>query len=224
MTISAAVLKRLGDLQLAPEAMAEVLSIIADIDVRRSDQRSKGAERQARYRQRHSNASHNVTSDVTVTQKVTSQSVTSDVTVTPLARVDDSSSSTEISGKIRKNICPISPEKTGKREQQRAVEDAFSEFWKAYPRRVGDNPRKTALASYERAIASGAVPETILAGTRRLAAKHPTPTPFVPMAATWLNQERWEDGQQGGEPAARVTTIAEDYADDPEFLRANGFM
>jgi hypothetical protein len=44
------------------------------------------------------------------------------------------------------------------------------------------------------------------------------------MASTWLNQERWEDGQPGGEPAARVTTIAEDYADDPEFLRANGFM
>jgi hypothetical protein len=144
--------------------------------------------------------------------------------VTPLARVDDSSSSTEISGKIRKNICPISPEKIEKREQQGEVEAAFSEFWKAYPRRVGDNPRKTAFASYQRAIAYGAVPETILAGTRRLAAKHPTPTPFVPMASTWLNQERWEDGQPGGEPAARVTTIAEDYADDPEFLRANGFM
>jgi hypothetical protein len=140
-------------------------------------------------------------------------------------RADDSSSSSVDTGKKdRKNICPISPEKIEKREQQRSVEDAFSEFWKAYPRRVGDNPRKTAFASYQRAIAHGAVPETILAGTRRLAAKHPTPTPFVPMASTWLNQERWEDGQPGGEPAARVTTIAEDYADDPEFLRANGFM
>jgi hypothetical protein len=67
--ISAAVLRQLAALQLPPEAMAEVLSIVAEVSVR---QRSKGAVRQARYRERHSavSSTESVTSDVTKASQV----------------------------------------------------------------------------------------------------------------------------------------------------------
>ena len=77
----------------------------------------------------------------------------------------------------------------------------FEEFWSVFPKRDGANPKKTARLKFERAIKRGMDPQAIIDGARRLAASHREKgtegTQFVPMAATWLNQERWDDGCEG---------------------------
>lgn len=83
----------------------------------------------------------------------------------------------------------------------------FEGWWKLYPKRLGNNPRKPALASYISARRHGATAKEIAAGIywERIALmKHPEGnrigTQFVPMASTWLNQERWKSYADKGEP------------------------
>jgi hypothetical protein len=71
--------------------------------------------------------------------------------------------------------------------------DFFAEFWLAFPRREGSNPKKPAKLAFDRLVAKGADPERIIAAAKALAVEHPTPTRFVPQALTWLNQERFGD-------------------------------
>ena len=75
--------------------------------------------------------------------------------------------------------------------------DPFDPFWAAYPKRKGDNPKKTAKAKFEKALENGADPEDIIAGAKKLAevlkSENKINTSYVPMAVTWLNQERWKD-------------------------------
>ena len=69
-----------------------------------------------------------------------------------------------------------------------ALEADFEAFWLRYPRR-GNNPKATARVSYRRARKT-ATAEEILDG---LARYEFSPDPRLrPMAATWLNQRRFE--------------------------------
>ena len=69
--------------------------------------------------------------------------------------------------------------------------DPFDDFWAAYPKRKDKGHARTAWAKAVRK----ADPETITAAAARFAADPHLPEPqFVPLAATWLNGERWEDG------------------------------
>ncbi|UMY16644.1 YdaU family protein [Methylobacterium organophilum] len=74
--------------------------------------------------------------------------------------------------------------------------EGFAEFWAAYPKRSGDNPRKTAVKAYGGAIRRGATRARIMEGVRRYAAQlaegGKIGTEFVAQAATWLNQDRFE--------------------------------
>lgn len=67
-------------------------------------------------------------------------------------------------------------------------DSTFNQFWEIYPRHDG---RKPALQAFTRALKETPL-ETILAGARRYAALGKEPK-FTLMAATWLNQERWND-------------------------------
>ncbi|CAO4179525.1 DUF1376 domain-containing protein [Methylorubrum populi] len=87
--------------------------------------------------------------------------------------------------------------------------EGFAEFWSAYPRRRGDNPRKTALRAYAAAISRGATQAAIMAGVRRYAAQAEADgkigSEFVAQASTWLNQDRFEPpaghaGSSGSQP------------------------
>ena len=95
--------------------------------------------------------------------------------------------------------------------------EGFAEFWQAYPKRDGDNSRKTALRAYGKVIGSGVTPAAILSAVRAHAAdmraKDKFGTELVPMAATWLNQGRFERFTNGlgahgeavqADPAARL--------------------
>lgn len=71
--------------------------------------------------------------------------------------------------------------------------DFFADFWLAYPRREGPNPKKPAKDRFLRLVAKGHDPDTIIASAKAFAAENPTPTRFIPQAITWLSQERFDD-------------------------------
>lgn len=108
-------------------------------------------------------------------------------------------------------IPPQMKEEGGKREEEgekktsrsvakatRPVEDSkFEEFWKAYPRRDGPNPRKPAEQKFNALAKTGVDPDVMIAGAKQLAAEEARRgkigTPYVAQAVTWLNQQRWTD-------------------------------
>jgi hypothetical protein len=72
-------------------------------------------------------------------------------------------------------------------------EKKFAEFWSAYPKREGGNPKHPARLKFMTAVKDGANPDSIIEAARLLAREHPVPTRFVPMAQTWLYQQRFAD-------------------------------
>lgn len=77
---------------------------------------------------------------------------------------------------------------------------AFELFWRDYPRKIGKGAARTA---FQKAIKK-ADPEVILKTLRGYT--FPTDMQFIPHAATWLNQERWED-MQASKRGAEVRPI-----------------
>lgn len=75
--------------------------------------------------------------------------------------------------------------------------DAFEEFWKVYPKRLGANPKAPALKQFEAAVKAGATPEEIINGAKRCAVsdRDKIGTPYIPQAVKWLRDRRWEDYQ-----------------------------
>ena len=73
----------------------------------------------------------------------------------------------------------------------------FNEFWAAYPKRRGSNPRAMAEKRWSAAVKSGADPEHILSSvknyTDELREQNLIGTEFVCQASTWLNQKRYLD-------------------------------
>lgn len=74
---------------------------------------------------------------------------------------------------------------------QDELERQFEEFWKLYPRRQG---RGGALKAFAKVLETVKVAD-VIAGAERFASDPNLPQKqFIPMPATWLNQERWLDG------------------------------
>jgi len=108
---------------------------------------------------------------------------------------------------------PLTKNTNSKEEQleevivaQSETEQRFSEFWDSYPHRQGDHkkPAKTAfcrltIKNQKEAIAGA-----------KLYASHPDVPPkgsqdrrFIPMAATWLRQERWNEIEETQKPVTK---------------------
>lgn len=80
-----------------------------------------------------------------------------------------------------------------------ATDDAFEEFWKAYPKRDGANPKEPAAKLFRAAVRAGTAAADIIAGARQCAvadAKN-VGTPYIPQAVKWLRDKRWRDYQAG---------------------------
>lgn len=97
-------------------------------------------------------------------------------------------------------LAPESDQETGSRTVDRARRghaESFDEFWRAYPRRDGPNPRKPAEQAFDALVAAGIAPSLLLAAVKRFAAAEATQkavgTRFIPQAMTWLAQERFAD-------------------------------
>jgi hypothetical protein len=73
----------------------------------------------------------------------------------------------------------------------------FEEFWKAYPRRDGPNPRKPAEQKFNALAKTGVDPDVMIQAAKSLAVEESrrgkVGTQFIPQAITWLNQQRWSD-------------------------------
>jgi len=70
------------------------------------------------------------------------------------------------------------------------INQQFNQFWDIYPRKLGKGEARGAFAKAVTKFGA----ELILEGVRRFAEDPNLPAPqYVPRAATWLNQERWDD-------------------------------
>jgi hypothetical protein len=89
-------------------------------------------------------------------------------------------------------------------------DSAFDDFWKAYPKRDGANPKAPARKLFIAAVKSGVDPPSIVSGAQQYAtecrAKQQLNTPYVAQAMTWLRQQRWGDyGSQATERLPAIT-------------------
>lgn len=95
-------------------------------------------------------------------------------------------------------------EEKSKKETTTSYSDEFEDFWNTYPKRKGSNSKKKAHAAWRSALKAGATRERVMDGARRYRefcdSENKTGTQFVAMAATWLNQERWDDELEGETP------------------------
>lgn len=75
-------------------------------------------------------------------------------------------------------------------EPSNDIHQQFNSFWEVYPRKLGKGEAKAAFAKAVNKFGA----EIILEGVTKFAADPNLPAvQFIPRAATWLNQERWED-------------------------------
>ncbi len=74
---------------------------------------------------------------------------------------------------------------------------AFEQFWSAYPKRKGANPKHPASLRFEAALKAGTDPEVIIDGAKRYGTAEGElghlEGPYVKQAVAWLNQRCWED-------------------------------
>lgn len=89
---------------------------------------------------------------------------------------------------------------------------AFNDFWEIYPRKMGKGEAKAAFVKAVNRFGH----EVILDGVRALAADPNLPAPqFVPRAATWLNQERWDDEPYPVPDPASISGVQRGVAKSP---------
>lgn len=87
-------------------------------------------------------------------------------------------------------------------KKQEAVDQRFESFWKAYPRKVG---KGAARKLWKRIHPTQELFEKMMAALETAKCSRQWTKDngeFIPHPATWLNQERWEDGDtNSGQPA-----------------------
>ena len=83
-------------------------------------------------------------------------------------------------------------EKESVKEKEENPGDDFERFWKVYPRKVGIG---NARASFEKAIKKASVDQMIEAVEKQRQSRQwkDDGGKYIPLPATWLNQERWGD-------------------------------
>lgn len=77
--------------------------------------------------------------------------------------------------------------------------DRFNEFWEAYPKRTGQNPKKPARQKFQKVIKE-VDPQKLIDAAQAYGRSEKGNNPkFIAQTITWLNQERWND--EYSEPA-----------------------
>ena len=102
----------------------------------------------------------------------------------------------------------------------------FEKFRSAYPKRDGSNPAKPAWEKWRKLMALGHDPADIIAGADAYCAEmvrqNKNNSSYVAMAATWLNQLRWQDFKKT--PAVSQPMVVRTFveADTPQWLDVSG--
>lgn len=71
----------------------------------------------------------------------------------------------------------------------------FEEFWAAFPKRMGDNPKSGAFTKWKTATTTYRIAPVDLISAAKLyynTMYEKIGTPMIPMCQTWLHQRRWE--------------------------------
>lgn len=94
--------------------------------------------------------------------------------------------------------------------------DRFEEFWEAYPKRDGANPKAPAQKVYAAAVKAGIEQQEIIDGAKACAKKDRDKigTPYIPQAVKWLRDKRW------GDYKSSVNVVAAPMAFDWETIMA----
>lgn len=125
----------------------------------------------------------------TKTTKTETQSETQSVTE-PLTQSLTESGAQKKADKERDKELTMEPLSNG---SSQPASDRFEEFWKAYPKRTGQNPKKPARDKYNK-IVKTVDPQTLIDAAASYARQQQGSDPkFIAQAITWLNQERWQD-------------------------------
>lgn len=103
--------------------------------------------------------------------------------------------------------CEGDGEGEGEVKDLSATADRFDDFWNTYPSRAPhSNPKKTARDKFK-AACKKADPDTIIAAAAAYARLRAGQDPqHTAMAATWLNQERWNDDTTAATPSGKIRT------------------
>lgn len=83
------------------------------------------------------------------------------------------------------------------KDKEKDIESMFAEFWSAYPRK---DAKKSARKSFLQILRASRDPAALLArimnaimSAKRSHQWQKDDGQFIPLPASWLNQERWED-------------------------------
>lgn len=185
--IPASVIAKMAALNLTMEQAEEIAGMLAQVETATKEQceeahdaeiasyQSKNAERQRRYRERHRNVTD-------VTERNGNVSNVTDPS--PKRKVSPCTPSKE------NNPIPVSETNVSstKRADAEASLEFETEFWPAYPHKVG---KPDALKKFQ--IARRKVDlETIMSGLTAYVGSKPADRSWC-NPSTWLNQERWGD-------------------------------
>lgn len=90
--------------------------------------------------------------------------------------------------------------------------DAFAAFWKAYPKKVS---KPQAVTAWNKALNRNAEPSAIIAGAAAYKTWPSRDPGFTANAATWLNNDRWEDEYEPPRPPQQQTYRGPAYGFPP---------
>jgi hypothetical protein len=97
-------------------------------------------------------------------------------------------------------------------ERQLKLQQEFNAFWEIYPRKLGKGEAKGAFVKAVDKFGA----DVVLEGAKRFASDPNLPSPqFIPRAATWLNQERWDDEPYSPMDPAQIPGVTKGLSRSP---------
>ena len=94
---------------------------------------------------------------------------------------------------IVQNSLPNTEEKTFRKKHSDVIDERFEQFWKVYPRKQGKGKARDVFNKINPSESLlGKMMTAVLAASASVQWKKDNGQ-FIPLPATWLNQERWED-------------------------------
>ena len=110
----------------------------------------------------------------------------------PQIKLDKNSIDKDINT-IVQNPLPDEEESTSKRKHSEVIEERFEQFWKIYPRKQGKGDARKVFAKINPSEnLLGQMMTAVLAASASVQWKRDNGQ-FIPLPATWLRQERWDD-------------------------------
>lgn len=194
MSLSAAALRKMLELGLTADQMVELAEVLEQdranagpaVDEQAERRRKADRERKRLAREQSGNMSADTSAEMSADTSAETPLLDKEKSPTPPKEINPTPP--PVRPLTRTNVPTPSPK-------------AFDEFWLAYPRKVGKGAARKAFA---KALGKIRTPEplaTIMAALNTAnRAWADVDAQFIPHAATWLNQDRWED-----EPLAVAT-------------------